>query len=99
LRRAARAAGTIHNVLLYYFDSADDLLAQAIVKLRARRIGITRAATEAAGGTLADRVRAVWPALMSEESRVLDQAIGLMMYDSVATRNRAAARRSSTCRR
>ena len=25
LRRAARAAGTTHKVLLYYFDSADDL--------------------------------------------------------------------------
>jgi hypothetical protein len=26
-------------------------------------------------------VRAVWPVLVGEESRVLDQAIGLMMYD------------------
>jgi AcrR family transcriptional regulator len=26
LRRAARAAGTTHKVLLYYFDGADDLL-------------------------------------------------------------------------
>jgi hypothetical protein len=33
--------------------------------------------------TLADRVRSVWPALVGEESRVLDQAIGLMMYDPV----------------
>ena len=31
--------------------------------------------------TLAAQVRAVWPALVAEESRVLDQAIGLMMYD------------------
>ena len=31
---------------------------------------------------LAARVRAVWTALVGEESRVLDQAIGLMMYDS-----------------
>ena len=38
LRRAARAAGTTHKVLLYYFDGADDLLAQAILKLRDRRI-------------------------------------------------------------
>src|ERR1700744_4187934 len=34
LRRAARAAGTTHKVLLYYFDSADDLLAQAMFQLR-----------------------------------------------------------------
>ena len=38
LRRAARAAGTTHKVLLYYFDGVDDLLGQAMVKLRDRRI-------------------------------------------------------------
>jgi AcrR family transcriptional regulator len=83
LRRAARAAGTTHKVLLYYFDGADDLLAQAILKLRDRRIGnaLAAAAQESARQTLAARVRAVWPALVGEESRVLDQAIGLMMYD------------------
>jgi AcrR family transcriptional regulator len=83
LRRAARAAGTTHKVLLYYFDGADDLLAQAIHKLRDRRIdNAMAAAQDPVRQTLADRVRAVWPALVGEESRVLDQAIGLMMYDS-----------------
>src|SRR5438046_3064464 len=82
LRRAARAAGTTHKVLLYYFDSVDDLLAQAIHELRARRIaGGLAAAARPDQHTLADRVRAVWTALVSEQSRVLDQAIGLMMYD------------------
>ena len=38
LRRAARAAGTTHKVLLYYFDGADDLLAQAVFQLRERRV-------------------------------------------------------------
>src|SRR6202453_4864378 len=37
LRRAARAAGTTHKVLLYYFDGADDLLGQAVFRLRERR--------------------------------------------------------------
>lgn len=85
LRRAARAAGTTHKVLLYYFDGADDLLAQAIFQLRQRRIGNALAMVAAGpeGQTLADRVRSVWPALIGEESRVLDQAIGLMMYDPV----------------
>src|SRR6201991_5135651 len=85
LRRAARAAGTTHKVLLYHFDGADDLLAQAIFQLRERRIGNALAAIAAGpeGQTLAQRVRAVWPALVGEESRVLDQAIGLMMYDPV----------------
>ena len=85
LRRAARAASTTHKVLLYHFDGADDLLAQAIFRLRQRRIG-NALAMVAAGPedqTLADRVRSVWPALVGEESRVLDQAIGLMMYDPV----------------
>jgi AcrR family transcriptional regulator len=83
LRRAARAAGTTHKVLLYHFDGAEDLLAQAIFQLRERRIGNALAAIAAGPGeqTLAQRVRAVWPALLGEESRVLDQAIGLMMYD------------------
>jgi len=85
LRRAARAAGTTHKVLLYHFDGAEGLLAQAIFQLRERRIGNALAAIAAGPGeqTLAQRVRAVWPALLGEESRVLDQAIGLMMYDPV----------------
>lgn len=85
LRRAARAAGTTHKVLLYHFDGADDLLRQAILRLRERRIGnildvVTRGP---ASRTLAGRVRAIWPVLMGTESglRVLDQAIGLTMYD------------------
>ncbi|WP_206443268.1 hypothetical protein [Candidatus Protofrankia californiensis] len=85
LRRAARAAGSTHKVLLYYFDGAEDLLTQAILRLRERRIDNALAAIT--GGpdrqTLAVRVRAVWLILMGEESglRVLDQAIGLAMYD------------------
>jgi AcrR family transcriptional regulator len=83
LRRAARAAGTTHKVLLYYFDGADDLLSQAVVQLRARRIDRSLAALDPGqGSTLAGRVRAVWPILVGEEARVLDQAIGLAMYDA-----------------
>ena len=84
LRRAARAAGTTHKVLLYYFDGADDLLRQAIVELRERRIqkALAAAATgTSAGQTLAARVRAVWPVLVGEEGLVLGQAIGLAMSD------------------
>jgi AcrR family transcriptional regulator len=82
LRRAARAAGTTHKVLLYHFDGADDLLQQAILELRNRRIvNALTAVDQAQPQTLAARVRAVWPALVGEESRVLDQAMGLVMYD------------------
>src|SRR5215472_12428479 len=83
LRRAARAAGTTHKVLLYHFDGADDLLRQAVCELRERRIarGLAAAAQRPTDRTLAARIRAVWPVLVSEESWVLDQAIGLMMYD------------------
>lgn len=83
LRRAARAAGTTHKVLLYYFDGVEDLLAQAVFALRERRISnaLIAAAREPDRGTLADRVRAVWPILTGEASWVLDQAIGLAMYD------------------
>jgi AcrR family transcriptional regulator len=83
LRRAARAAGTTHKVLLYYFDGADDLLRQAIFQLRDQRIehGLAAAARGPGRQTLAARVRAIWPALMGEQSRVLDQAIGLMLSD------------------
>src|SRR5438477_10693542 len=65
LRRAARAAGTTHKVLLYYFDGVDDLLTQAILVLRERRIGnLLAAATEGLENqTLAGRGRAIWPAL------------------------------------
>jgi AcrR family transcriptional regulator len=91
LRRAARAAGTTHKVRLYYFDGAEDLLAQAVYRLRERRIGPAMAAAASSGDgdgdvtqTLADRVRAVAEVLLAEESglrRVLDQAMGLAMYD------------------
>src|SRR5271168_2117812 len=67
LRRAARAAGTTHKVLLYYFDGADDLLGQAVFRLRERRIskGLAAAASQETGGqTLGARVRAVWPILI-----------------------------------
>jgi DNA-binding transcriptional regulator YbjK len=85
LRRAARAAGTTHKVLLYYFDGPDDLLAQAVRQLRDRRIGNAFAAVARAGrgASLAARVRAIWPMLLGEEGHVLDQAIGLTMYDPV----------------
>lgn len=81
LRRAARAAGTTHKVLLYHFDGVDDLLVRAVLRLRDRRISRGMAAASGPGGdTLAGRVRALWPVLV--EDRVLDQAIGLAMYDS-----------------
>jgi len=85
LRRAARAAGATHKVLLYYFDGAEDLLVQAVAKLRQRRIDNATALTLESYGTLAERVRALWPTLTEEEPglrRVLDQAMGLAQYDS-----------------
>jgi AcrR family transcriptional regulator len=82
LRRAARAAGTTHKVLLYHFDGVDDLLRQAVFELRGRRITRGVAASQATGrDTLSSRVRALWPVLIGAESQVLDQAIGLAMYD------------------
>jgi AcrR family transcriptional regulator len=94
LRRAARAAGTTHKVLLYHFDGPEDLLTQAVLRLRERRI--TRgmaAATEGGDRSLADRVRSMWPTLIGAESWVLDQAIGLAMYD--AARYAGLAREAS----
>jgi AcrR family transcriptional regulator len=83
LRRAARAAGTTHKVLLYYFDGADDLLVHAVLLLRERRIGKgLAAATQGPDSqSLSARVRALWPVLVGDEGPVLDQAIGLAMYD------------------
>jgi len=82
LRRAARAAGTTHKVLLYYFEGVEDLLGQALPELRERR---TSAALKAVGpdDSLAERVRAIWPVLMDDATgvRVIDEAIGLAMYD------------------
>src|SRR5436190_8843835 len=57
LRRAARAAGATHKVLLYHFESADDLLEQAILALRRRRVDrALAAAAEPGPDTLAARV-------------------------------------------
>ncbi len=70
------------KVLLYHFDGADDLLGQAVARLRDRRIARGLAAAEgAAPQTLAVRVRAASPILAGEESWVHDQAIGQMMYE------------------
>lgn len=83
LRRAARAAGTTHKVLLYHFESAEALLAEAVRHLRERRIdrGLAAAAQQQHTGSLAERIRAIWPALAVAEGRVLRQAIGLSMVD------------------
>jgi AcrR family transcriptional regulator len=83
LRRAARAAGATHKVLLYHFDGADDLLVQAVLLLRERRTSraLIAATMGPANRPLADRVHAMWPILIGDEARVLDQAIGLAMYD------------------
>lgn len=81
LRRAARAAGTTHKVLLYHFAGGDELLREAVRRLREKRItgGLAAAAAQP---TLAARVRALWPIVAASiESPVLDQAIGLSMYD------------------
>jgi AcrR family transcriptional regulator len=86
LRRAARAAGTTHKVLLYHFDGVEDLLRQAVAELRERRIENAMVAVSEgpAEASLAERIRVVWPMLTGEEAglaRVLDQAMGLAMYD------------------
>ncbi|HEY0815743.1 MAG TPA: TetR/AcrR family transcriptional regulator [Pseudonocardia sp.] len=83
LRRAAKAAGTTHKVLLYYFDGPEELLAHAIPRLRERRTekALAAAAQGPDARSLAARVRAMWPILVGEEDRVLGQAIGLAMYD------------------
>jgi AcrR family transcriptional regulator len=83
LRRAARAASTTHKVLLYHFAGADALLVEAVHNLRERRItkGVAATTTGPARRPLADRVRALWPVLIGDEGAVLDQAIGLAMYD------------------
>ncbi|GAA0572914.1 TetR/AcrR family transcriptional regulator [Paractinoplanes ferrugineus] len=82
MRRAARAAGTTHKVLIYHFQTSELLLEEAMRRLRMRRIegALTGAG---AGGTLAERVRALWPSLAADDTglRVIDQAIGLAMYD------------------
>jgi AcrR family transcriptional regulator len=84
LRRAARAAGTTHKVLLYHFDGVEDLLTRAVLQLRQRRIenALAAATRGRARRALSARVRAVWPVLIDSESWVLDQAIGLAMYDA-----------------
>lgn len=83
LRRAARAAGTTHKVILYHFDGLEDLLAQALARLRHRRVDNVLAAAIRDHDTLAERIRTVWPVLADDASglRVIDQAIGLAMYD------------------
>lgn len=83
LRRAARAAGTTHKVLLYHFDGVEDVLAQAVRRLRQRRIDKAALTAIAERPTLAERVAAIWPILIGAESAVLSQAMGLAMQDPV----------------
>lgn len=82
LRRAARAAGTTHKVLLYHFGDAESLLGEAMLMLRQRRISAVLPAA-ADGSSLGERVVALWPLLADDATglRVIDQAIGLAMYD------------------
>ena len=91
LRRAARAAGTTHKVLLYHFGSGEKLLAEAVTELRRRRTARGEATAPAA--SLAERVRALWPVLVGAEGAALHQAMGLAMYDP--QRHAALARDAS----
>ena len=85
LRRAAKAAGTTHKVLLYHFDGVEELLRLAVEQLRELRVQKGRAAALAPGhaSTLAERIRLVWPVLTGSDfgERALDQALGLAMFD------------------
>ena len=82
LRRAARAAGTTHKVLLYHFAGADALLAAVVAELRARRIGRgVGDAVAGAGPDLATRLRAMWEVLTGPEETALLQAMGLALQD------------------
>ena len=82
LRRAAKAAGTTHKVLLYHFQSADELLTEAITALRGRRVARATTGSAPAGGGLAEFIEPAWNAVIGAESRVLDQAMGLVLYDT-----------------
>jgi AcrR family transcriptional regulator len=87
LRRAAKAAGTTHKVLLYHFAGAEDLLREAVELLRERRVDSALAAVRAPGHaqSLAGQVSALWPVLTGsgEGQRALDEALGLAVYDPV----------------
>ena len=71
--------------MLYHFASADDLLVQAVLQLRDRRIekGMAVAGQDGGEQKLSARVHAIWPILTRDEDQVLDQAIGLAMYDPI----------------
>jgi AcrR family transcriptional regulator len=90
LRRAAKAAGTTHKVLLYHFESADDLLRQAVFLLRERRIARSVDGWTDRHGSLVEWIDVAWRALLGEESTVLDQVIGLVLYDTDRYRELAA---------
>jgi AcrR family transcriptional regulator len=84
LRRAAKAAGTSHKVLLYHFSGADQLLREALQELRAARLARTDAQAWAdPTASLGERVHAAFTTLVEEDAplRVLDQATGLALYD------------------
>lgn len=84
LRRAAKAAGTTHKVLIYHFSSADELLREVLRSLRRARLARTNeSAWSAPGLSLGQRLEGVWKALLEEDGapRVLDQATGLSLYD------------------
>ena len=84
LRRAAKAAGTTHKVLLYHFDGAEDLLARpstgcgsAAWPPGCRRL---RPGPGPDAGR-PDRRGLAGAGRLGEGPRALDQALGLAMYD------------------
>jgi AcrR family transcriptional regulator len=90
LRRAAKAAGTTHKVLLYHFQSGDQLLREALQVLRDTRLERTQDRSRAApNASLGERVRGAFEALLEEDAgpRVLDQATGLALYDPARYRH------------
>lgn len=89
LRRAAAAAGTTHKVLLYHFQGLDELMTLCVRELRQRRVQRGLASASRAAGSLADKLPAIWSAVSADEARVLDEAMGLAMFDPTRYRHLA----------
>jgi AcrR family transcriptional regulator len=84
LRRAAEAAGTTHKVLLYHFNSADELIIEANDLLRAEAVeAAERFLRESAPADLAAALATAWKYWnrMDGDAPLFYQLIGLATAD------------------
>jgi AcrR family transcriptional regulator len=91
LRELAASIGTSHRMLVYHFGSKAGLLAEVVRHVEAdQRAQLASLAATSAGGSTADRIRAMWTHLVQptaqQQERLFFEMVGMALQGDPAMR-------------